>query len=94
MYVGKNKNCDDSLNFDELNLKNIDKETFFFCGNVVFQILTNSTKKTVRHDLKTVSYRLPFSCEYLTKDYKSQTSLHALKAKIRKLNDAICSFRL
>ena len=67
---------------------------FFFRENVHkirnFQILSNDKKKTVRYGFETVSYRSPFLWANLPQDYKSQTSLHAFKAKRRKWNAEIC----
>ena len=70
-------------------INNIDQSImtslFLFLENVHniqnFQILSNSTKKTVRYNLEIVSYRSPFLWENLSQDNKSQNSLHAFKPK-------------
>ena len=48
------------------------------------QIISNSTKPTVRHGLETVLYWSPFIWANLPQICKSQTSLHAFKGRIRK----------
>ena len=59
-----------------------------------FRILSNSTKKTVRYGLETVSHRSLFSWTNLPKVYKSQTTLHAFKANLeRKLKIVISSIK-
>ena len=59
-----------------------------------FRILSNSTKKTVRYGLETVFHRSLFSWTNLPKVYKSQTSLHAFKAKTKRWNTEIGECRL
>ena len=70
---------------------------FLFRENVhnirTFQILSNSTNKTVSYDL-TVLYRSPFSGTNLLQGYKSKTSLHVIKVKIRKWNAENSACRL
>ena len=48
-----------------------------------FQMISNESKKTVRHGLETVKYRALLLCANLPEKYKTATSLNCFKTKTK-----------
>ena len=58
------------------------------------QMISNESKKTVRHGLETVKYRALLLCANLTKKYKTATSLNSSKTKTKTWTCETCVFLL
>ena len=59
-----------------------------------FQIISNESKKSVRHGLDTVKYRTPLLWANLPEKYKTATSLNSFKTKIKAWKCETCVCRL
>ena len=74
------------------------KDLFLFRENTHyiqnFQMISNESKKTVRHGLETVKYRALLLWANLPEKYKTATSLNSSKTKIKTWTCETCIFLL